>query len=317
MKRKDTFEGASFKKTKLEAAEIVGECVICFEPSAVALPDCGHTFCNVCVIKWFKTMIQTANFKDRICCGNITETMLKEILPKKIFEKYLSAKGLLKQLQRTCYSCQQEIYVPQADVDASFVTCNKCEASMCLNCNKMEHEGECVYTEFDQMLKNLAKENGWAKCPRCAYHVEKSKGCCHTKCRCNAEFCNRCSKPWRQAEGDLAHRHHRCYYCSQVVIGYEFKEEKSSREYSYRVTGIGRPVPRMPKDEVRHFLDEADKWVEAFDPKKVRNRSDAPVYGVIMRKTELRILPGSKKINAVIIEKVKAELKRARVEVLE
>ncbi|KAL0484520.1 CUL9 [Acrasis kona] len=308
--------GTSRKKCKIEFIdEDAKECEGCTDPSTVDLPGCKHTYCNSCFVQSFKSAIELGNYHDKICCEPLPESMIKEHLPDKLCEEYFAAKERSKHLKRTCVSCQVDIFIPADAVESGEFSC-ECGTKICIQCNKLKHDGECTYSDTEIMLKDLAKQSGWAKCPHCGFTVEKIKGCCYMKCACKAEFCNRCSRPWKRAENQP--RHHRCHYCSQVVIGIEFEEdeeeEEDNRQYSYRILGRLRAVPIIGPSSVLAFLDKADKWVQEFVPKKGKHKTDIPITGLIMRKDELKILPGSKKISAGTIDRVKEELIRAREE---
>jgi hypothetical protein len=315
MKRKDRFNSKSpSKKTKNEQSsdEIVGECQACTEPSTILLPNCKHSYCNSCFTQSFKTAIDQGNYYDKICCGPLPDSMIKEYLPSSVYSDYQNAKTQSKHLKRTCFSCQSDILIPPENANRGSFVC-ECGSEICINCNNAKHDGECTFTDIEEMLKNLAKESGWAKCPRCAFTVEKIKGCCYTKCTCKAEFCNRCSRAWRKAEGEAASRFHKCYYCSQVVISYEFDEsEDDKREYHYKVVSIKKDIYTMAPENVLSFLDRAEQWTKDFVPKKGNYKKDIPINGLVMRKDELKIVPGSKKINAGTIDRVKEEIAKAR-----
>lgn len=312
MKRKDnpTDHSSASKKTKFNenvTSSSIGECLCCTNPSTIKL-NCEHTFCTECLIKSFQNAIEENKFSDRVCCHVIPDNLIKAHLPQENFTRYTEARKMSKSLLRSCQQCQKDLYISDVHIENGKINCG-CGFILCVRCCKQEHEGDCILSDEEYTLLNMAKKKGWHNCPRCGFIVEKIRGCCYMKCSCNAEFCNRCGRSWKKAEGELASCHHRCYYCSMEIIKYEFTIHKGKREYSYYVRGIQKAVSCIKNHQMREFIKRAQQWVDNWEePKKSKSSKSVPISGLSMKKDELKIVKGSKKINSATIEKVKEEL---------
>ncbi|KAH9613883.1 hypothetical protein KSS87_021386, partial [Heliosperma pusillum] len=97
--------------------------------------------------------------------------------------------------------------------------CPSCFRLFCAQCKVGWHNGiECAeYQKLgkderqneDLMLRNLAKNKNWQRCPACKFYVEKSEGCLYMKCRCGVAFCYRCGAV------NTDHRFHYCKKCGR------------------------------------------------------------------------------------------------------
>ena len=54
-----------------------------------------------------------------------------------------------------------------------------------------------------QLADELAREEGWRHCIRCAVLIEHREACQHMTCRCGAEFCYVCGRAWRTCHCDM------------------------------------------------------------------------------------------------------------------
>ena len=73
-----------------------------------------------------------------------------------------------------------------------------CQAQTCSICKAERHvNSECPKDTDTTALLDTAREAGWTRCYRCGVLVELTIGCYHMTCRCRAEFCYVCSKPWK------------------------------------------------------------------------------------------------------------------------
>ena len=97
----------------------------------------------------------------------------------------------------------QEVY---GDLYRSLRRCNTCESTWCYLCEVPldEHEGmSCIDVQKELLRNNPSlyetKKNS-VKCPGCFANVMKTSGCNHMTCKCGAEFCYLCLKPYNSVE---------------------------------------------------------------------------------------------------------------------
>lgn len=86
-------------------------------------------------------------------------------------------------------TCGRWIPPKHIDAQASSQRCRSCQAKICSNCKGLAHESwNCAQDpELKEILK-VAQENHWQRCYQCHAIVEKTDGCAHITCRCQAEF---------------------------------------------------------------------------------------------------------------------------------
>ncbi|EED14194.1 ariadne RING finger, putative [Talaromyces stipitatus ATCC 10500] len=87
--------------------------------------------------------------------------------------------------------------------------CSRCKTKICCLCRGEWHKNqeECPKDENIRKLEEMAKENGWQRCYSCSAIVELVHGCNHMTCRCKAQFCMKCAKPWKTCECPLFNDH--------------------------------------------------------------------------------------------------------------
>ncbi|KAJ3677205.1 hypothetical protein LUZ60_002929 [Juncus effusus] len=214
-----TEQGQSSKtqnpKTKLPKTY----CKICMARTPLAqtftINPCNHVFCNSCTINYISSKIQenisAISCPDPDCKTVFLDPVLcMEILPKEVFEKW----GLL--LCESFVGVDKKFYCPFKDCSALLLhegdeitnsECPHCNRMFCakckvpwhadLSCDEFQNLGkdEKGKEDLDLMLRNLAENNKWQRCPQCKMYVEKIDGCMLMKCRCGFCFCYACATP--------------------------------------------------------------------------------------------------------------------------
>ncbi|XP_029656806.2 E3 ubiquitin-protein ligase parkin, partial [Octopus sinensis] len=94
----------------------------------------------------------------------------------------------------------------EADLNVTDITCLSCKHKFCRQCSHESHDGPCgreAVEGSDLYPDNqLAQQSAMLihkiskKCPKCEINVEKSGGCNHMICKCEAEWCWVCGKTW-------------------------------------------------------------------------------------------------------------------------
>ncbi|KAJ6262944.1 hypothetical protein Dda_1502 [Drechslerella dactyloides] len=189
------------------------ECITCLsddipETEAAQL-ECGHAFCNDCLVRLFDLSLTDPAHMPPRCCQPTQHIPLRHV------DKLLSTKTKIlwnKKYQE--YTTTNRRYCPATDCgewirpkDFTTVegieigTCPRCKLKICGLCGLKEHgTEECPKDEFLNQVRELGKELGWQRCYSCRAMVELERGCNHMTCRCTAEFCMICGAKWKTCE---------------------------------------------------------------------------------------------------------------------
>jgi hypothetical protein len=84
--------------------------------------------------------------------------------------------------------------------------CPTCCKSVCIECSKLAHEGQCKRTRKEDLkaVMNALKHEGAAMCPKCGFVAGRAKdGCNQITCPkpCSQVFCFKCSRDWKLCRG--------------------------------------------------------------------------------------------------------------------
>ncbi|RLM84751.1 hypothetical protein C2845_PM04G12980 [Panicum miliaceum] len=99
------------------------------------------------------------------------------------------------------------------------VECPHCCRMFCAQCKVPWHD-DVTCTEFqslgkdergreDLMLRKVAQESKWQRCPKCKMYVERITGCVFIICRCGHCFCYLCASP-------MSRDNHCCKICKRT-----------------------------------------------------------------------------------------------------
>ncbi|KAI6679803.1 hypothetical protein NL676_033684 [Syzygium grande] len=181
-------------------------CEICVEPRTggdmFRIKGCSHAYCNECVTKYVASKLQ--DNVTRIGCPS--RAAVASILPPEVFDRWGKAlcEALILESER--------FYCPYKDCSALLIKdgraamreseCLNCRRLFCVKCRVPWHAGmgceefqklnEGEREREDIMLKKLAEEKHWRRCPKCSFYVQKISGCETVRCRCGLIFCYRC-----------------------------------------------------------------------------------------------------------------------------
>lgn len=199
------------------------ECAVCMEEhdlAAVTQLQCRHWYCGEDLESESTTLLYQAvvfystNLADCVgairtaceerrpfqCCG---QTILPDHVNGAVadVDRY---RAVLEEIQEAdpVYCCNRvcTTFLPsRLALGPDEVQCPNCGRSTCRHCKGPFHRNrECVADRSTQQARELARTQGWKACPRCQNMVEKSSGCLHMTCRCSADFCYNCGRPWSE-----------------------------------------------------------------------------------------------------------------------
>ncbi|KAK8629226.1 hypothetical protein V6N13_078077 [Hibiscus sabdariffa] len=181
---------------------------------------CLHSYCRDCISKHVSTRVEQS--KTIITCpGENCRAVLeldtcRPLLPEAVVHRWEDALCL------EFINASQRFYCPFMDCSAPLLNddegevireseCPFCHRLFCAQCYVPWHTGigcedfhrlnEDERGREDLMVRELAMENKWTRCPKCNYYVERTEGCPHMTCRCNFEFCYGCGEEWTTSHG--------------------------------------------------------------------------------------------------------------------
>ncbi|TFK45347.1 hypothetical protein OE88DRAFT_1225121 [Heliocybe sulcata] len=179
------------------------ECTICmttvFAGEAVTVP-CGHHYDFDCLVELFKQAIKDESLMPARCC--------KKHIPLDLAEPHLTEEQVTEyRAKEVEHSTPNRLYCPQAacsaflgaaDKSRGIVTCFKCRVRVCSECKNLEHPyGTCRPNSGDETLLEIARQEGYQRCPTCRRFTELAHGCYHMTCICRAQFCYVCGASWK------------------------------------------------------------------------------------------------------------------------
>ena len=220
--KKETIAPEEKEKNHLKKKKEI-QCQICYEfkeKENFLQLLCNHEFCKTCLKKEFTSKI-FSNQSELICpkseCRKeINFYILKDFLPKDLFEKYdclLLNTSLYNQQKNpekiiTCPGCKTSYMIWE---NASYFTCIICKKTICSNVqcfgdwdkheklSCLEYKKKWLRNGKNEAFEKMKEENKWVYCPKCKATIEKIKGCNYVKCESNicqkkTIFCSLCSE---------------------------------------------------------------------------------------------------------------------------
>ncbi|KAF8587907.1 hypothetical protein K439DRAFT_1336652 [Ramaria rubella] len=161
---------------------------------------CGDVYHVACAVELFEAASKDESLMPPRCCRQPIPTNI--VIPhlsrasRTLFLEKLEEHQTLDRLYCPEPSCSQ--FIGPASGERSDVSCPKCARLVCAACKRFAHPQDipCT-TEDDDELFDLAKAQGWQRCPGCSHMVELALGCYHMTCLCQNQFCYLCREPWK------------------------------------------------------------------------------------------------------------------------
>lgn len=182
-------------------------CMICeedYHPTVTSTLNCRHIWCRHCLREQFEAATRSESSWPPRCCGQtIAAENIRVLLNPSLLARYAAKSIEWATTNRTyCHenTCS-EFILPQT-ITGRRARCPRCERVTCSECKKAYHVNEpCPEdSENDNILRQMAEENGWPRCPGCDRYVEITHGCNHMTCLCRTQFCYQCSREWKQCQ---------------------------------------------------------------------------------------------------------------------
>ncbi|CAN6204472.1 unnamed protein product [Urochloa humidicola] len=209
-------------------------CTICMETVHVRelfpISGCTHLFCISCVSQYIAAKVEdnvlSIGCPDPGCkYGALDPEACRYVIPPQLFQRWGaalcdSAVGSFK-LYCPFNNCSALLVDERGHGEAAITNaeCPHCRRMFCAQCKVPWHDG-ITCAEFrrlgkderarnDRLLRKVARESRWQRCPKCKMYVERTEGCVYIVCRCRHRFCYLCASPMSR---DI----HHCSKCKRT-----------------------------------------------------------------------------------------------------
>lgn len=180
-------------------------CTVCgddIEVDECYKAPCGHWFDTSCLGDMFRRATCDESLYPPSCCQqSIPASAVSVHVDSDLMVEFTKKAKEFETRDRVyCYKPKCSAFLGAATPDAAApMTCVECSARTCGSCKSEAHPGvKCSEgAELNGLAKDMHEKEGWQRCPSCRHLVEKSEGCYHIICICQAQFCYLCAVPWK------------------------------------------------------------------------------------------------------------------------
>ena len=197
----------------------IDKCSICMEFYKInkkIILKCQHKLCYNCLKKYIENLINEGKVNsEALCCPEckipLDPSLIQHIVTPQCWDKitFFSLNNLLSKpfnkIKGKMIKCPKCELISEANNNMFIISCPNCKTEFCIFCLKM-HDTNSTCAEykaweeensqgdklFNKIIKEKENEHKYKQCPSCKEMIEKSEGCNHMKCKCNAEFCFLC-----------------------------------------------------------------------------------------------------------------------------
>ncbi|EJD42218.1 hypothetical protein AURDEDRAFT_89751 [Auricularia subglabra TFB-10046 SS5] len=164
---------------------------------------CDHVYDAACISDLFEaSMTDESLFPPRCCRQEIPVDSVRALISASLLQRFEAKATELRTLRRVyCANASCSRFLgAQTDVAAS-LACPACATTTCSACMAAHARyAPCVLEADAQAVVELARQEGWQRCPGCRRFIELETGCFHMTCRCRTEFCYVCAAPWKTCQ---------------------------------------------------------------------------------------------------------------------
>ncbi|KAG2635073.1 hypothetical protein PVAP13_2NG335200 [Panicum virgatum] len=183
-------------------------CTICMEAVHVRelfpIPGCKHLFCISCMSQYITAKVEdnvlSIGCPDPGCkYGALDPEACRDVIPPQLFQRWGAAlcDSALGSFKFYCpFNDCSALLVHERGHGEAVITkakCPHCRRLFCAQCKVAWHDG-IACAEFqrlgkderdknDLLLRKVARESRWQRCPKCKMYVERAQGCVYIVCR--------------------------------------------------------------------------------------------------------------------------------------
>lgn len=182
------------------------ECIVCGESLVYGMTlhtQCDHFYCAGCLTSLVENFTRDESLFPLRCCQQpIPITAVDDLISSPLRVSFLQKHAEFSvstpdRIYCADPNCSTFLGSAEGIIDNSIV-CSACRRLTCIRCKQAEHAGEdCATNAATIEVLELARKEGWQRCPGCHALVELHVGCYHMTCRCRAQFCYLCAVIWK------------------------------------------------------------------------------------------------------------------------
>lgn len=160
-------------------------CVSCSESKDEALvleTPCEHHYCDECIVGLFHAATTDESlFPPRCCHQPVPVEDALDFLPVDFLETFRAKEEEFSSDDRIyCSVAECSVFIPRTNItDGNLASCPKCNAATCAECKAAHHQGDCQGDAGMELVRQMARENGWQTCYSCQRIIELGTGCNH------------------------------------------------------------------------------------------------------------------------------------------
>ncbi|CAM0951392.1 unnamed protein product [Alopecurus aequalis] len=193
-------------------------CTICMETVSgierFPVAGCAHAFCASCVRQYIAAKVEqnllSIGCPDPGCKDGVLHPEdCRHVIAPPLFDRWGAAlcEIALGELKFYCpFNDCSALMVDDTGPGHAAVTnveCPHCNRMFCAQCKVPWHDGvQCAEFQLlgedergreDLLLRKVAQQRKWQRCPTCKMYVERVNGCKSMRCRCGHSFCYGCA----------------------------------------------------------------------------------------------------------------------------
>jgi hypothetical protein len=189
----------------------IKRCSVCDEEDVRGFRlGCSHDYCVACMRRTLKRVMNDFSLLPFRCCEIPIDMECARILLKRkdadrLFAKIEENKAKNKMF---CPRCSRFINLDLLDTSSVIVVPCACGTWLCASCKTAAHSGrscrenQAAVTGSNELVLDMARQQGWKQCPKCQTMIEHVSGCNHMTCsNCTHEFCFQCLSHWSVSNG--------------------------------------------------------------------------------------------------------------------
>lgn len=141
---------------------------------------CACRYCHECLEFIFGFALKNEECYPPDCCfGAISFRLARHHLSPALARNFAAKKLEMSTKKKTyCHNVSCNTFIAPHSIHNGDAHCQKCRFITCSKCKQKSHFGPCT-DKTNEELEQLAKEQGWKKCPACERLVERDGGCNH------------------------------------------------------------------------------------------------------------------------------------------
>ncbi|KAI5215616.1 hypothetical protein AUEXF2481DRAFT_89237 [Aureobasidium subglaciale EXF-2481] len=179
-----TSAASSYMRSEQELENIY-KCCVCHEKESsenTFTAECEDRYCRDCINPFLQSACRDATrWPPRCCRKTLPFEDMRHLLTADVQAEYLlrQSEANTPASERVwCVGCSK--FISASCINGEAATCNFCHAVTCVVCKNAKHEGPCASDETElEVLRAIAKEEGWKECSACHSFIEHVFGCWH------------------------------------------------------------------------------------------------------------------------------------------